>query len=108
MLTHRQRILLLSPLVLVVVPFVICPAVLGFVASFTNYAPFQTSTLHFVGLTNFADIWEDNIFRTSMGNIVVFTALTVSFELAIGFALAYALRRPFRGRVLLRFILLFP
>src|SRR5258706_4799044 len=108
MLTHRQRILLLSPLVLVVVPFVVCPAVLGFAASFTNYAPFQTSVLRFVGLSNFAHIWEDNIFRVSLVNIIAFTAVTVSLELTIGFALALALRRPFRGRAFLRFILLLP
>ncbi len=108
MLTRRQRILLLSPLVLVVVPFVICPAILGFAASFTNYAPFGTSALRFVGLTNFAQIWEDNVFRISMANIAIFTAVTVSLELVIGFALAYALRKPFRGRALLRFVLLFP
>ena len=108
MLSRHQRILLLTPLVLVVVPFVICPAVLGFAASFTNYAPFQTTVLRFVGLTNFAHIWEDNIFRTSLVNIVAFTAVTVSVELLIGFALAFALRRPFRGRAFLRFILLLP
>src|SRR3954465_7743393 len=108
MLLRRQRIILLAPLVLVVVPFVICPAVLGFLASFTNYAPFQSTELHFVGLTNFARIWEDNIFRISMANVAVFTVVTVSVELLVGFALAFALRRPFRGRAFLRFILLLP
>jgi ABC-type sugar transport system permease subunit len=36
MLTARQRAVLLLPLVLVIVPFVICPALLGIAASFTN------------------------------------------------------------------------
>jgi multiple sugar transport system permease protein len=65
-------------------------------------------TLRFVGLTNFVRILEDDRFRISVANVSVFTLITVSLELVIGFAIAYALRRPFRGRTLLRFILLIP
>jgi len=46
-LTRRQQILLLAPFLFLVVPFLLCPAVFGFAASFTNYAPFQAS-LEFV------------------------------------------------------------
>jgi multiple sugar transport system permease protein len=108
MITARQRVLLVLPLVLVVVPFVICPAFLGFAASFTNYAPFRLTTVQFVGLTNFARILDDDRFRISVANVSVFALITVSLELVIGFAIAYALRQPFRGRAFLRFVLLFP
>ncbi|MEZ4670375.1 MAG: sugar ABC transporter permease [Anaerolineae bacterium] len=107
-LTHRQQLVLLIPFMAVVIPFLLCPAVLGFAASFTNYAPFQPAAPVFIGLHNYERVFGDESFITSIRNTAVFTFLTVSAELVIGVAVAYALRRSFRGRSLLRFVLLLP
>jgi multiple sugar transport system permease protein len=98
--------LLLTPLALVLLPFLIWPAVFGFFASFTNYAPAQFQ-VHWVGLGNYADIVGDSQFRAAFRNVVVFGLATVPAELAIGFAIAYLLREPFRGRELVR-VMLYP
>jgi multiple sugar transport system permease protein len=107
MLTSRQRLLLLTPLALVVLPFLVWPALFGFFASFTNYAPLQT-TLHFVGLRNYLAVLRDQLFTRSIGNILWMIMVAVPAELAGGLAIAYALRQPFRGRGLLRVALLVP
>ncbi len=107
MLTPRQRLLLLTPLALVVLPFLVWPALFGFVASFTNYAPLQT-TLRVVGLYNYMAVLRDQLFTRSISNILWMTVIAVPAELAGGLAIAYALRRPFRGRGLLRVALLIP
>jgi multiple sugar transport system permease protein len=104
--TRRERLLLLTPLALILLPFLIWPAVFGLLASFTNYAPAQLQ-VHWVGLANYASIVGDSQFQVAFRNTVVF-GLTVPAELAIGFALAYLLREPFRGRGLVRVILLIP
>ncbi len=107
MLTRRQHLLLLAPLIAILVPFLIWPAVFGFVASFTDYQPFQPNT-QFVGLNNYADVLDDGEFRAAASNIVLFSVVTITLELAIGLGIAYLLREPFRGRGIVRVALLLP
>ncbi len=105
--TQRQRLLLLAPLALVVLPLLVWPAVFGFLASFTNYAPAQPHT-HFVGLDNYMAAVGDRQMRIAFRNIALLTSISVPIELAVGFAIAYLLREPFAGRGLLRVVLLMP
>ncbi len=108
MLTRRHRLLFLAPLFLILIPFLFIPALLGLIASFTNYAPYQKTDLHAVGLANYAHILADPDFRTAIRNSALFTIVTVTLELSIGLLIAVALRRPFRGRSLVRLLLLLP
>ncbi len=107
MSNRSERLLFFLPLALILLPFLIGPALFGFVASFTNYAPVQPH-LRFVGLNNYAAVLADPQFRAAFRNIIIFSLIAVPGELAIGFALAYLLREPFRGRGLLRMVLLIP
>ena len=108
MRSRWQQFLFLAPLMLVMVPFLIWPALLGLFTSFTNYVPFQHTPVQFVGLENYADILSDSDFQAATHNIIVFTVITTTVELAMGVTIAYSLRRPFRGRSLVRFLLLLP
>jgi multiple sugar transport system permease protein len=108
MLTRQQRMLFLAPLALFLIPFLVWPALLGLFASFTNYVPFQRISVQFVGLDNYLSILRDGDFQASIRNIVVFIIVTVTVELSLGLTIAYALRRPFRGRSFVRLILLLP
>jgi multiple sugar transport system permease protein len=105
--TRQQRLLLLAPLALLLVPFFIWPAMSGFLGSFTDYVPSQVS-LHFVGLDNYASILADSEFVAAWRNIALFALFAVPAELLIGFAAAFLMREPFRGRGLLRVVLLIP
>jgi multiple sugar transport system permease protein len=107
MRTHQQRIIFLAPLVLVLLPFLVGPTIFGFLASFTNYGPTEMHP-HFVGVANYAAILRDKQFAAAATNILWFTLGTVAAELLFGFALAYLLRRPFRGQGLIRVVLLLP
>ena len=106
-LTRRQRVLLLAPLTLILAIGLVGPAVLGFLATFTTYAPGHAD-IRFAGLDNYAAVLRNREFASAVRNIVLFTALAVPLELVIGFGLAYVLRRPRRGRDLLRVLLLVP
>jgi multiple sugar transport system permease protein len=107
MLTARRRLMLFAPLVLIVVPFLLCPVIFGLAASFTSYAPFQAN-VHFLGLENYARLLDDSIFRTAFGNGVRLTIITVPTEIMIGLGGALLLKDPFRGRGVVRFLLLIP
>jgi ABC-type sugar transport system permease subunit len=99
--------MLLLPLALILVPFLIYPAIFGFFASFTNYAP-GALHLRFVGLGNYTTALADHDFVASWRNVALFVLISVPAELAIGLALAYLLRESFRGRALLRVVLFIP
>src|SRR5918996_1645056 len=62
----------------------------------------------FVGLRNFAKIWEDSIFRTAAINTFVYTGVTTVFKLALGLWLALLLNRHFRGKAWVRAFILLP
>lgn len=81
--------------------------VLGFLSSFTDYAP---GVLHprFVGLRNYVAIFTSRDSLQSFENIGLIALFAVLTELAVGFAIAYLLRRPFRGRGVVRVLLLIP
>ncbi len=108
MLTRRQQVIFLTPLALVLIPFLLWPALFGLLASFTNYVPYQHISLQFVGLDNYANILRDPDFQAAIRNVTVFTVITITLELCLGVTIAYALRKPFRGRSLVRFVLLLP
>lgn len=107
MLTRRQQMLLIVPFVALIMPFLLCPIALGFAASFTSRAGSQ-APLTFVGLQNYARVLSDPTFLAATGNTLILTGVTVPLELALGGAVAFALRKPFRGRTPIRFALLLP
>ena len=85
----------------------VVPAALGLVSTLTTYSPFTTS-VRFVGLSNYAAVLADPQFTAAARNIALFTAAAVPLEIVVGFALAYLLREPLRGRSTLRVLLLLP
>lgn len=105
--TRREHILLLAPLAFLLVPFLLVPLLLGLLGSFTD---FGIPPLHvqFVGLKNYLALFADNEFTTSWRNIFAFVLVAVPLELTIGLGIAYLLREPFRGRGLVRILLLIP
>lgn len=107
MFKHDRSSLFILPLALILIPFLLWPALFGLLASFTTYAPAELHPL-FVGLANYSAILHDHEFQIAVRNIGLFALVVVPVELGLGFALAYALRQPFRGRSLLRIFLLLP
>jgi multiple sugar transport system permease protein len=106
-LTRTERLFLFGPLGIVLSVWLILPALIGLVAAFTNYAPAEPA-IRWVGLRNFAAILADRTFATAIRNVAVFSLVAVPLQLAVGFGLAYLLRRPFRGRTVARLLLLVP
>src|SRR5579863_9919529 len=62
----------------------------------------------FVGLKNFAKLWDDNIFWTSVWNTFWYTGVTTVFKLALGLWLAMLLNRHFKGKAIVRAFILLP
>ncbi len=100
-------LLLLMPVVLYVVFFVGVPFVMSFIYSISNVTVGNPS-FKIVGLKNFEDIISDREFRTSLINTFVFTFVSVGLVLVLAQVLAELLIREFRGKWIVRFLIMLP
>jgi multiple sugar transport system permease protein len=98
---------LIGPAVIFIVVLVGVPLGLAVYLSLTD-ATAGSLTGNWVGLQNFIDAWHNPNFRTALKNTIVFTLASQALVLAGAAVLAHALIRPFRGRWLLRFLILLP
>lgn len=98
---------LLAPAVLYIALLVGFPFVLAIVYSLSD-ATVGTTTLDFVGLRNFRRVLDDPTFWTSLRNALVFTLVSQLLVVVLGKVLAMALYRDFRGKWLVRLLILLP
>ncbi len=82
------------------------PFVLGIWLSFTNTIIGRTGS--FVGLSNYLALFHSDIFWLTAFNTVFYTAVAVFFKLMLGFGLALVLNQDFKGKGLIRAIVLLP
>ena len=61
-----------------------------------------------VGFQNYAAVLSNEQVHFAFRNILIVALIAVPFELGVGLAVAYALRTPFRGRGVVRIVLLIP
>jgi len=99
--------LLISPAVLYIVLLVGAPLGLALYLSLTD-ATAGSLTGHFVGMHNYADVWHSENFRRALRNTIFFTLVSQAVVLVGAAILAHRLVRPFRGRWLLRFLVVLP
>jgi multiple sugar transport system permease protein len=99
--------LMLAPAVLYVVALVAVPFGLA-VAYSVSDVTIGDPSFDFVGLENFRRALGNQTFGTALRNSLVMTAVTMVLVLVLAKALALLLVRPFRGRWVVRFLLLLP
>jgi multiple sugar transport system permease protein len=107
---RRQRWLgpaMLLPAIFYVVALVGVPFLLAFYYAVGDVKVGSTD-YHFVGLHNFASVLENPAFRRALRNSIVFTFCSQVLVLIGGNVLAIVLKEAFRGRRLLRFLILLP
>ena len=59
--------------------FLVLPAALGLLSTFTNYDPFGTAW-HFIGMANYQAVLSDQSLRTAFANAAFLTAMAVPVE----------------------------
>lgn len=104
---RRLGALLLGPAVVYIAALVGFPFFLAIFYSVSD-ATVGSRSLNFVGLHNFRQIFDDPVFWRSLQNAVVFTVASQLLVLVLGKMLAMALYRDFRGKWLVRFLILLP
>jgi multiple sugar transport system permease protein len=98
--------MMIAPAALVLIVLIAYPFALSLWLSMTNKT--IGSNGHFVGLANFRNQLDSEIFRRAFRNTVWYTFVTTIVKLILGFALALLLNQQFRGRKFVRSAMLLP
>lgn len=102
-------ILYVLPALIIVAALVIYPTVEIIRLSFVRTSgPVVNLTTQFVGLRNYAEVLTSRYFPTVLHNTVVWTVSSVSLQYLLGLISAVILNQPFRGRTLVRAIVMLP
>lgn len=104
---RKPHIFFLAPAILVMAGVIIYPLVyVIWLSLHRRLLIFDISK--FVGLDNFGFLWRDDRFWNAFYNTVYFTAVSVALELILGLSIAMLLNRSFKGKGLMRSIILIP
>lgn len=105
----RTAWLLLMPMISIMVLVTAFPLLNTLWLAFTDAGlTGQGYVWQWVGLENFAYILDDSDFRAAVGRTAYFTVLSVSAEVVLGVLVALLLNQDFRGRTLVRALLILP
>jgi multiple sugar transport system permease protein len=98
---------MLAPAVVYIVLLVAFPFLLSMYYSVSD-ATVGNTVVHFVGMDNFKRITESKTFWRSMANTFVFTLMSQVLVVILAKILAMALYKDFRGKWLVRLLILLP
>ncbi len=98
--------LMLAPGVFFLLAFVAYPFFYGIWLSMQDRAVARPGV--FVGLANFVTLLHDGIFWQVVRNTFLYTAVTITLKLLGGLAMAVVINQAFRGRGIIRALLLLP
>lgn len=96
-----------APAVLYITLLIGAPFVLAIFYAFSD-ARIGGGELHYVGLENFRSILQSPSFRAALKNSIIFTVVAQIIVMVSANILSIALEKPFRGRGLIRYLILLP
>ncbi len=106
---RRFKISFLLPALIVSLALVAFPIVYTLYMSTTTWSGTAFNPPRFTGLENMRALFEPGSrFLGAAGRTVLFTAVTVVVEVVLGYVVALALRKPFRGDGIVRTVTLIP
>lgn len=104
---HVLASVMIAPAILYIAVLIGFPFVLAVLYSLSD-ATTGSPTLNFVGLKNFKEAVVDPVFQRSLLNTFLFTFASQGLVLVFSNILARALMKDFRGKWLVRFLILLP
>jgi multiple sugar transport system permease protein len=100
--------LMVAPAVIITAALVLYPLIAGFLTSLESGDAALDEQPHFVGLGNYGHVLSSPTVREAIVHTLVYVALAVTLELALGLIVAMALHRAFPGRGVVLAILILP
>lgn len=104
-----QPLILLAPAIIIVLLIIGYPVARAIVLSLYKYDMTNLQNVKFIGLQNYIDIFtKDDAFWPALKNTVLWVGVTVVSQLLLSLLLANILNKTFRGRGIVRSIVLIP
>lgn len=110
-LSLRRRLepyLFILPALIILLAAFAYPLVNTFVLSLQNYKLGQQDNVYFNNFENFRLLFADSDFGMIVRNSLIYVASSVLMQFLLGVSLAFALKRPFKGRGLYQAIVFLP
>ena len=104
----RLAVRMVAPSLVIMVLVAAVPIGYAIWLSIHQYSVRQAGLSRFVGLDNYVSALVDGSWWTAFGQTFLFAGLSVSLEIILGTAMALLLNMAFRGRGLLRTVVLVP
>jgi multiple sugar transport system permease protein len=107
----RTGLALISPTLLIVLAAVVVPLLWSVLIAFQHLKLIQIGTANPFGeltLDNFVRVFSSGALVTSLGTTIAYTAGSVIVSVGLGLLAAMLVRKPFRGRTLVRAAFLLP
>jgi multiple sugar transport system permease protein len=105
---RRLGAAMLTPALAVIALVAAYPIFYAVWLSLNEYSVITPGLSRFVGLDNYSEALGSSQFWDAMKTTVLFTVFSVGLELVIGLGMALVMHRAFRGRSLLRAVVLVP
>ncbi len=99
---------LIAPAVIFILAVVGGALTLAVYLSFTDASGGRIFGAPFVGFDNFTQAWHNPVFRKALRNTILFTIASQIIVLVIAGLLAHAFTKNFRGKWILRFLVILP
>lgn len=106
-LAALQPYVWLFPSVVLMVTMIVIPIISVFRISFSEVGR-SGKVKGFIGLQNYLEVFENPTFWHTLQNTIIWTVAVVGLSTVIGFVLALVLNQEFRGRKIVRAIVIFP
>jgi ABC-type sugar transport system permease subunit len=107
----RAGLTMVLPTVIIVLAIFIVPLIWNLILAFqsTSFTTIATTGIfNPLTLDNFIGVLTDPTFWASLGTTVIYSIFSTAGSIAVGLIAALALRKPFRGRGLVRSFMLLP
>jgi multiple sugar transport system permease protein len=105
---RRLGIILVVPSMIIVFGFLLFPFVYSLVLSLWNYDLARPQGNGFIGLQNYFRLTQDRYFLNAVVQTIVFSFASVTLEIILGVAIALVMNQDFRGRGILRALIIIP
>lgn len=99
---------LITPVIIVVFGILIVPLLFSLFVSFTDTRSVLPNSYHFVGFAEYIKAIKNEDFRFSMGVTIIFVAASNFGKLVLGTTVALALKERFKGRSIVRSLIIIP
>jgi multiple sugar transport system permease protein len=105
---RRLAAAMISPSLIVIALVAAYPILYAIWLSLHQYSVLHPGLSRWVGLDNFRDALKSSEFWSAFKTTFIFTGISVSLELIIGTGMALLMNEAFRGRALIRAVVLVP